>query len=545
MTGLVATLLNAPSATPLFTRGRECITAGAVRDAASRVALAVGDAPILLHTASAAHFCAGLLAAAAENRAVALPAHAQGAYLAEIGADAPPLSDDAFCTTAATLRELEGAEADPLLIFFTSGSTGAPKRIEKRLSRLEREARVLDALWRGEAGHVVATVSHQHIYGMLFRIVWPVLSARTSDDEAALYWEDLASKLAGATLVSSPAHLSRLPPRRDLFDPPPALIFSSGQMLTATDARTCRATFGTAVTEVLGSTETGGIAWRRQTDSETPWTPLPGVEILVDEAGGLSVRTPHLQDGEPQSTGDCVELQDDGRFRLLPRGDRVVKIGGKRVSLARVEAALESLPEIRAAAGLTLPDRDDELAAIAVLSDEGADRAKREGAFRYSRALRAALASALEPAERPKHWRFVASIPTDAQGKRVLSRLRALFDPSPLKALGVEVRPTGESEVALAFTLPPDLVFFQGHFPTRAILPGVAQVHLAALVAEKAWRDWRPDGSVVRLKFRRVLMPGDAAVLKLRREPGASRVAFAFHYGEIVASSGEIGGVTP
>lgn len=542
MSGLISTLLGAKAATPLFGNDAGAVTAGAIRDRASRMALPPGSAPIFLHTASAANFCAGLLAAASERRTLALPAHTQTEYLAEIGAGAAFVDDRAIASGEAR-RDLDRASLDPLLVFFTSGSTGAPKRVQKNLSRLEHEAATLEALWGKEAGAVIATVSHQHIYGMLFRIVWPLLSGRASADNAALYWEDLKGKLAGATLVASPAHLSRLPPRPDLFESPPALVFSSGQLLAAADARACAAAFGKPVTEVLGSTETGGIAWRRQEQPGAAWTPMPGVALEADEVGALSVRSPHLQDNRPQATGDMVELLHDGRFLLRPRGDRVVKIDGKRVSLTRVEAALEALPEVSAAAALSLPERGGALATIVVPSDAGAERLRQQGAFRFSRGLRAALAAVLEPAERPKHWRFPAAIPESAEGKRVLSRLRALFAASPLDVLGAETRLLSEGEAELAFVLPPELIFFRGHFPTHAILPGVAQVHLATLAARRIWPDWRADGNVVRLKFRRVLMPDDRIVLKLRRLPSTGRVAFLFHFRDIVASEGEIGGV--
>lgn len=544
MTGLIETLLNARAETRLFARSNEWITAGDICDMAARGDLP-GNGDVFLHATSAAHFCAGLLAAAAENRALVLPAHPQATYLAEIGC-APErlITDDAFANDDAK-RSLENAALDPLLVFFTSGSTGAPKRVEKNLSRLEIEARGLDRVWGSEAAHVVATVSHQHIYGLLFRIVWPLLSRRTADDTAATYWEDLDGKLAGATLVSSPAHLTRLPPRRDLFTPPPGLICSSGQLLPADAAQKCAAAFGKPVTEVLGSTETGGIAWRRQTEPEAPWTPLPNVEITQGEESALIVCSPYLQIDAPMHTGDVIEPLSDGRFLLKPRGDRVAKIDGKRVSLTRVEEALAALPSVEAAAALTLPDRKDALAAIVALNAAGRAKLEEAGAFRFSRLMRAALSSTLEPAERPKHWRFTDAIATDAQGKRVLSRLRAMFAAaSPLDQLDLDIRSHSDSEAEIAFTLPADLVFFEGHFPGRAILPGVAQAHLAVLIAQKLWRGWPSDANLARLKFRRVLLPGDAIVVKLKHDARIGRVGFSYMYGDIEASTGEIGGVT-
>src|SRR6201999_478108 len=64
--------------------------------------------------------------------------------------------------------------------FFTSGSTGERKRIGKTLSQLEIEIRTLESLWGetlGDAG-CLGTVSHQHIFGLTFRLLWPLMAGR-------------------------------------------------------------------------------------------------------------------------------------------------------------------------------------------------------------------------------------------------------------------------------------------------------------------------------------------------------------------------------
>jgi acyl-coenzyme A synthetase/AMP-(fatty) acid ligase/3-hydroxymyristoyl/3-hydroxydecanoyl-(acyl carrier protein) dehydratase len=549
MIGFLETVLHADAAQKLFNRGDSWVTAGDVRALALRVLPRVRQAQseIFLHTTSLSRFTAGLLAAAAAGKSVALPAHAQSTYLAELGCPEGALfNDDAF-ERGDTEGELAIKQHDPLLVLFTSGSTDKPKRIEKNFSRLEIEGRALDAQWGERATHVIATVSHQHIYGMLFRLVWPVLSGRTSDDVAATYWEDLEGRMSGATLASSPAHLTRLAPRADLYRPAPALIFSSGQLLPAPDAAACINAFGKPVIEVFGSTETGGVAWREQATPNAAWTPFSRISVSTGEDRALIVRSPYLQDDAPLFTGDIAEIAKDGTFRLLPRGDRVAKIDGKRVSLTRVEAALVGLPEINAAAALPLPERRDALAAVVALSTEGKQLLDALGAFRFSRHLRTSLAATLEPPERPKHWRFVDAIPADSQGKRILSTLRGLFSAmsDPLEPLKMDIRKHTDTEAEIAFTLPEELVFFRGHFPGRAILPGVAQTHMAVLIAQKLWGDWPSDSNLRKLKFKRVLLPGDAVVLRLKRDPAIGRLTFAYGFRDIDASQGEIGGFTP
>lgn len=545
MSGIIEAALSADANRPLFKRGDRWISAGDVRTMAAQAVLPSGSDAIYLHTTSASRFLAGLLAAAAEDRTVALPAHTQAQYLSELGCAQSALVTDASFGASAPLRSLEGAARDPSLVFFTSGSTGFPKRVAKNLSRIDVEAHTLNQVWGDDAGHVIATVSHQHIYGLLFRIAWPLIYGRTSDDEAATYWEDLDGRFGGATLISSPAHLTRLPPHAELFRPAPGLIFSSGQLLPTPAAQACIKAFGHAVTEVLGSTETGGIAWRRQIEPDAPWTPFANVAISQSPDGSLIVRSPNLQDDAPMQTGDVIEPLDDGRFRLKPRGDRVVKIEGKRVSLTRVEEALAVLPEIHMAVALALPSRGDALAAVAELTAAGRQKLADLGAFRFTRALRTALSATLEPSERPKHWRFPDVIPLDVQGKRVLSTLRSLFDADPLAPLKLDVRAQSDTEAEVAFALAPDLIFFQGHFPERPILPGVAQAHMAVLIARRLWDQAPSDSNLSKLKFKRVLAPNEQVTLYLKRDATLGRISFRYRLGDIDVSEGEIGGAKP
>ena len=66
------------------------------------------------------------------------------------------------------------------IVLYTSGSTGEPKAISKRLCQLEMEVACLEKLWGNclDNAHILSTVSHQHIYGLLFRVLWPLAAGR-------------------------------------------------------------------------------------------------------------------------------------------------------------------------------------------------------------------------------------------------------------------------------------------------------------------------------------------------------------------------------
>src|SRR5688572_4194006 len=149
MKGLIATLLDAPADARLLLHRGAWVSAGDIRahaDALAEAMAATGD-DIHLHATRISHFLAGLLAAAQSGKRIILPAHTQPAYLAEIGCTDETLFNDARLIAANTQappkRRASQTNNDPLLVFYTSGSTATPKAVEKNLSRLEREAHEL------------------------------------------------------------------------------------------------------------------------------------------------------------------------------------------------------------------------------------------------------------------------------------------------------------------------------------------------------------------------------------------------------------------
>jgi 3-hydroxymyristoyl/3-hydroxydecanoyl-(acyl carrier protein) dehydratase len=553
MQRILESLARLPRNTPAFQTRSAQITIGQIRATAESVAdmLTRRPEPVLLHTSSASLFAASLLACARVGRTVSCPAHTQQGYLAELGANgAILLSDDDQMGALPHLRlalQVDGAREWPVapsalsLQFYTSGSTGQPKRVYKQIEQLDREALALNELWGEAVGETYGTVSHQHIYGMLFRIVWPIASGRLSSDAQAIYWEELPSDLGSRdSLITSPAHLSRIPPSAAHLRP--GLVFSSGAPLSFEAAESCGRILGYVPVEVLGSTETGGIAWRRQSSRDAVWQVLPGVVARADADGLLTIVSPFTGTSEQISTNDRVEFVSGG-FRLLGRADRVAKVEGTRVSLARVEEALKELRLIADAAVIDLPRWNGALGAVVQLSEDGAARFEELGAFRLSREIRRRLSGRLAPLERPKHWKF-GSIPADTQGKRSQRMLREHFEVPDQSRLGkgrVVVGDAGRAEIDLE--LPADLVWFEGHFPGEPVLAGLAQVHIALGWAEHLWK-WRPaDSNITQLKFRKILRPDTTVRLELSRLKNAECLKFAYRLHDgVVASEGQIGG---
>ena len=120
-----------------------------------------------------------------------------------------------LCPTAFSAPRWPWKHLDRKKIFlkiYTSGSTGDRKGVPKTLVNLEEEIAAQEATFGGrlEGCSILSTVSHQHIYGLLFRLLWPLCAGRSFVSETPLLWEEMLSLsqcLSTFCLVSSPAHL--------------------------------------------------------------------------------------------------------------------------------------------------------------------------------------------------------------------------------------------------------------------------------------------------------------------------------------------------
>lgn len=314
------------------------------------------------------------------------------------------------------------------LTLLTSGSTGQPKAVIKRLTDLEAEVRGLEHVWGATLRdcRVVSTVSHQHIYGLLFRVLWPLCAGRMFDRKQLAYPEQVVTRAdPDAVLVSSPAMLKRV---LDKANSAYRAIFSSGGPLTFEAATGACSSLGSLPVEVFGSTETGGIGWRRQEGRDTPWQLFDGIEAGINGEGCLKIHSPYISPAGWYQTSDQCRLLENRQFLLLGRVDRVVKIEEKRVSLPEVEQRLCSLPWVRDAAVLQFGGSTHAvLGAVLTLTPDGLREMESAGRGKFWLALRQELRRWLEPAAVPRMFRVVNEIPVNSQGKRTDRELRKMF----------------------------------------------------------------------------------------------------------------------
>ncbi|AMC34387.1 AMP-binding protein [Janthinobacterium sp. B9-8] len=491
-----------------------------------------------LHFNDSATFAAALLGAWHAGKCVYLPSDALPATLQKLQAavdgfagDVPAvLSPISAATAQATDKQTLDLNA-VVLVVYTSGSSGEPCAIPKKLSQLVSEVAALEACFGKQCtgASVLATVSHQHIYGLLFRILWPLSAGRVFDTARLAFPEDIAAALsacspAPAILIASPAHLKRLPEQLNWQAQSLLAVFSSGGPLPVEALPACRTLLGSAPIEVYGSSETGGIAWRqRQQDHQTAWKTLPGIAIRVED-DILHLRSPHLSDDAWQASSDRVSLTPNG-FELLGRSDRIIKIEEKRVSLNAMEQALlatQLLNEVRILAlpgsprslGITtLPSSRLSLGVLACPNEAGWRLVDEQGKRALNQALRDALADSTDASALPRRFRYIWAMPSNAQSKTTHAALLALFDPRHPEARLIK---RSKDAAQLTIDVSASSPFFDGHFTSAPILPGVAQVDWALCLARELFELPAQFLRMEVLKFQQVILPNSQIQLELK-----------------------------
>jgi acyl-coenzyme A synthetase/AMP-(fatty) acid ligase len=126
--------------------------------------------------------------------------------------------------------------------------------------------------------------------------------------------------------------------------------------------------------------------------------------------------------------GDRVRILEDGRFLLEGRGDRVIKVGEKRLSLPEMERRLNEHSWVEVAILLPLDQAGEvRVAAVVVPSAAGREQLAAEGRRGFGSGLAEHLSQEWDRVLLPRIWRTVDALPEDAQGKHPVALLQALF----------------------------------------------------------------------------------------------------------------------
>ncbi|WP_122611053.1 acyl-CoA synthetase family protein [Pseudomonas viridiflava] len=429
------------------------------------------------------------------------------------------------------------------LSLCTSGSSGEPKRIDKTLRQLANEVEALEQLWGADLGEacIIGSVATQHIYGLLFRVLWPLCAGRPFVRRQLAFSEDLqraSREYPAFAWVASPALLKRMGDNLD-WQALSAVrrVFSSGGALPSEAAQSLHQRLQQWPTEILGSSETGGIAWRQ---GESLWQPFAGVELSQDSDGALLIASPYLPAGHVEHSADAARIAADGRFELLGRLDRIVKLEEKRISLPMLEQALAAHDWVAEARLGVVQENRASLGALLVLSESGLFALREHGRRGLTETLRKHLSQHCEALALPRRWRLLRQMPLNSQGKLAQADVEALLLAARQKAPEVLEQSASDGEWSLQLSVPPDLAYFSGHFPKAPVLPGVVQVEWALNLGRQLLKLDGAFAGMEVLKFQQLVRPGDEIQLHLRFDAERGKLYFAYRNDTATCSSGRI-----
>ncbi len=312
----------------------------------------------------------------------------------------------------------------PLVYLFTSGSTGKPTLVPKTFSQLDVEIHFLNTLFN-TPGRVATLVPWCHIFGFIVSFLVPMNNGGVCDLAAGISPKLILERASAGLLdlvVAVPAvyrvMVQYLENGDTLAPGPPCRFVTSGAPLEA-DLRAQFTTLtGCKITDLYGSTEAGGVAYRHD---DGPWIVQPHVEIQVDDHGFLGARSPSVSFGAEDDfygMGDLVRMEGRG-FVLEGRKDDIVKIGGRRTALGEVQGVVESCPSVLHAAVLaTRVAGVNRLVAYVEPSTADLD----------TQSVKAFVRELLADHKVPRVIHIVEKIPRTPAGKIDRQRLLAMFD---------------------------------------------------------------------------------------------------------------------
>ncbi|MDH4172934.1 MAG: AMP-binding protein [Betaproteobacteria bacterium] len=369
-------------------------------------------------------------------REAAFADHVHGFEALELSA----LLSDAGAAPAAA-----GDEGAPLLLCYTSGSTGAPKGVVLTQRALQwnafNSAHMHDLT---SADRVLTTLPLFHVGGMNIQTT-PALHAGASVTLHARF--DPAATLAAiereriTLTVLVPAQLDALMalPRWQSADLSSLRMITTGSTIVPAAFVRKASARGVPVVQVYGSTETCPIAtYVRAADAlrkagsagapalhcEVKVADDDGAQLPAGRDGEILVRGPNLAAGYWNAaaesaqafadgwyrSGDLGHFDDEGHLHVVARKKDMIISGGENVYPAEIENVLLECPAIAEACVVGRPDgRWGETVVAAVVLKPGRAMSEAEAL--------ALLQGRIARYKHPREVRFLDALPRSALGK--------------------------------------------------------------------------------------------------------------------------------
>jgi acetyl-CoA synthetase len=288
------------------------------------------------------------------------------------------------------------APGDPLLLYFTSGTTSRPKLVEH--TQVSYPVGHLSTMyWLGlQRGDIHLTISSpgwaKHAWSCFFA-PWIAESTVFVYNYSRFDPEKLLGQLRerGVTSFCAPPTVWRMLINADLSGGPGSLreVVAAGEPLNPEVIAQVQRHWGLTVRDGYGQTETTAQIGNTPGSRVEPGSmgrPLPGVPVtLVDPVSGVPVEGPgegeicldlsrsplplmtgYLGDPERHAeamaggyyhTGDVASIDDDGYVTYIGRTDDVFKASDYKISPFELESVLIEHPAVAEAAVVPAPDQ--------------------------------------------------------------------------------------------------------------------------------------------------------------------------------------------
>jgi acyl-[acyl-carrier-protein]-phospholipid O-acyltransferase / long-chain-fatty-acid--[acyl-carrier-protein] ligase len=315
---------------------------------------------------------------------------------------------------ASAVHKRDGLGPDqPAVVLFTSGTEGAPKGVVLTNANLLANA---SQIWAHADGYFSSAdtafnpLPIFHSYGLTAGTLMPLLNGMTCVlYPSPLHYKEIP-KLIGETkatiLFGTDTFLQGYARAGDAADLKSVKFVIAGAERVKETTKASWSKFGTTILEGYGATECSPVLacnLPHKTKPGSVGTLLPGIDMKIepvtgiDTGGRLVVRGPNVMAGywfndKPgvlvpakdgwHDTGDIVEIDDQGLISIKGRAKRFAKVGGEMVSLAAVEAMVQTVWPDSNHVVLSIADEKRGEQLILVTDQMGAERPPLQAAAR-------------------------------------------------------------------------------------------------------------------------------------------------------------------
>jgi acetyl-CoA synthetase len=362
--------------------------------------------------------------------------------------------EDGYDMPAAFAADGETGAADPLLLYFTSGTTARPKLV-LHSHQSYPVGHLTTMYWLGvQPGDVHLNISSpgwaKHAWSSFFA-PWNAAATIFVLNQKRFDAKGLLDALVPCrvTTFCAPPTVWRMLIQEDLTAWRPSLreVLGAGEPLNPEIIERIRTAWGLTVRDGYGQTETTlqiGNMPGQKVKPGAMGRPAPGYRVRLLDLDGkeqqeaeicLALDPPPLGlmqgyqgedgalvplDGAAYHTGDIATIDADGTFTYVGRADDVFKASDYRISPFELESALIEHPAVAEAAVVPSPDPVRLAVPKAFVALATGHQAERDTALSIFRHLRAHVA----PYKRVRRLEF-AELPKTISGKIRRVELRA------------------------------------------------------------------------------------------------------------------------